>query len=91
MPARRAKPASIGVKPMNPKQRIAVIVMDLMLVAELAVCIFLGHRSPDDLTAFFLKTYLPAGATTVLLAWLLIRRWRDAPPADEGSLTENRS
>jgi hypothetical protein len=66
---------------MNLKQRIAVVVMDLMLVAELAVCIYLGHRTPDELTGFFLKTYLPAGGATVLAALLLIRRWRDAGAA----------
>lgn len=67
---------------MNTRQRIAVLAMDVLLLAELAVCLYLGRQSGDDLTAFFMKTYLPAAALTVVLAWLLIRLWRDGMPSD---------
>ena len=67
---------------MNIKQRVAVLVMDMMLLAELAVCMYLGQHRAGDLTGFFIKTYLPAAALTVLLAWLLIRCWRGGAASD---------
>jgi len=65
---------------MNLRQRAVVVVMDLLLVAELMVCMYLGQQQGDGLTVFFLKTYLPAGAVTVLTAWFLIRQLRDRMP-----------
>ena len=61
---------------MNLRQRAVVVAMDLLLLMELMVCIYLGQQQGDQLTVFFLKTYLPAAALTVLPAWYLIRRLR---------------
>ena len=61
---------------MNLGQKAVVVVMDILLLAELMVCMYLGQQQGDNMTVFFLKTYLPAGALTVLPAWYLIRRVR---------------
>jgi hypothetical protein len=67
---------------MNVKQRMAVLIMDVMLLLELAVCMYLGQHRAGDLTGFFVKTYLPVAAVTVILAWLLTRMWRGSATAD---------
>ena len=68
---------------MNLRQKTVVVLMDILLLTELMVCIYLGQQQGDQLTVFFLKTYLPAGALTVLPAWYLIRRLRSrALPLD---------
>ena len=68
---------------MNLRQRVVVVTMDILLLAELMMCMYLGQQQGDHLTVFFLKTYLPAGALTVLPAWYLIRRLgRRAQPLD---------
>lgn len=72
---------------MNLRQRAVVVTMDILLVAELAMCMYLGQQQGDGLTVFFLKTYLPAGALTVLPAWYLIRKLRDR--MDLGDAVEN--
>lgn len=69
---------------MNLRQRAVVVVMDILLLAELMVCMYLGQQQGDQLTAFFLKTYLPVGAMTVLPAWYLIRRLRSSGPPCDG-------
>ena len=69
---------------MNLRQRLVVVTMDILLLAELLVCMYLGQQQGDNLTVFFLRTYLPAGALTVLPAWFLIRRLRDRPDLSEG-------
>ena len=76
---------------MNGKQRMAVLVMDVMLVVELAVCMYLGQHKAEDLTGFFMKTYLPAAGVTVVLAWLLIRLWRDDLPGSARTAGQDRA
>ena len=61
-------------KPMNLKQRLVVIVMDLLLLAELAVAIYLGYQNQEQLTLIFLRTYVPAMAVTVVLARICFER-----------------
>ena len=75
---------------MNAKQRITVLVMDVLLLVELTVCIYLGQNSAWDLTGFFIKTYLPAAAATVVIALLLIRRWGDGMPVPDGDAGRER-
>lgn len=69
---------------MNLRQKAVVLTMDILLLAELMVCMYLGHQQGDQLTVFFLKTYLPAGALTVLPAWYLIRRLRSRVQPPDG-------
>jgi hypothetical protein len=69
---------------MNLRQKLVVVTMDILLLAELLVCMYLGQQQGDNLTVFFLKTYLPAGALTVLPAWFLIRRLRDRADLSDG-------
>ena len=55
-------------------QRAVVMVMNLLLLVELSVCMYLGQQDPDNLTLFFLKTFPPAAAATIIVARVLIRR-----------------
>lgn len=57
---------------MNIKQKIAVLTLDLALIAELFVAMYLAHQSPDDFNATFCKVFfsmlvptLAAGITTI--------------------------
>jgi len=59
---------------MNIKQKIVVMIMDLLILAELATCMYFGMRDPEALTLFFLKTYVPLLLATILAGRLLIRR-----------------
>lgn len=61
---------------LNKRQRAVAVIMNLLLLIELTVCMYLGQNDPDDLTMFFLKTFLPAAAVTLVTARLLIRRMR---------------
>ena len=65
-------------KEMNGKQRLVIVLMDILLLVELAVAIYLGQRSPDNIAVIFLKTYLPAMLVTVVLARICVKRLRTA-------------
>lgn len=72
----------------NLKQKIVVLVMDLMLLAELGYSIYLGATTGGDVTLVFLKNFVPAVILTVAGSRWLIRRWQTvaAPSADSQAL-----
>jgi len=59
---------------LNGKQRIVVVVMNLLLLAELTYCMYAGHQEPEYLAGYLLRTFLPMVLATVVLARLLIRK-----------------
>ncbi len=61
---------------LNARQRLVVVVMDVLLLAELAGCMFLASRTPELMAAQFLKTYVPLMLATVVGARLIMRRLR---------------
>ena len=68
---------------LNVSQRTVLVIMNLLLLIELTVCMYFGQQDPDNLTLFFLKTFLPAAAATLISARMLIRRLHkcDTDPA----------
>jgi len=68
----------------NLKQKLVVLVMDLMLLAELGYSIHLGVTTGGDVTLVFLKNFVPAVILTVVGSRWLIRRWQTvAVPSTE--------
>ncbi|NJB68057.1 hypothetical protein GGQ74_001730 [Desulfobaculum xiamenense] len=61
---------------LNARQRVVVVIMDIMLLLELCLCMYYGSAKAENLTIFFLKVYLPALLVTVITARIFIRRFR---------------
>jgi len=59
-------------------QRTVVFVM--MLLAELVWAMYHGQQDPENLTAIFLRTFIPSAAVTLVAARLLLRRLQPVPP-----------
>jgi hypothetical protein len=66
------------------RQRVVVVIMNLMLLAELTWAMYHGQQDPENLTAVFLRTFVPSAAVTVLAARFLLRRLQPAPQAPAG-------
>ena len=64
---------------MNRRQKLVVVVMDLLLLVELGYSIYRGQQPGADLTMVFLQYFVPSLIVTVALARRLIRRWQDDP------------
>lgn len=60
-------------------QRAVVFVMNLMLLAELTWAMYHGQQDPGNLTAVFLRAFIPAAAVTLIAARFLLRRLQPAP------------
>lgn len=69
-------------------QRVVVVALNVMLLAELTLAMYLCQQGPGDLTVIFLKTFLPLAAATLVAAKLILRRLRPAeqipPPVQPG-------
>jgi hypothetical protein len=61
---------------LNLKQKLVVLVMDLMLIGELGYSIYRGTHCGGDLTMVFLKNFVPAAVLTVLGSRWLMRRFQ---------------
>jgi hypothetical protein len=64
-------------------QRAVAVVMNLMLLAELTWAMYHGQQDPGNLTAVFLRTFIPLAAATLVAARYLLRRLQPAPGAPE--------
>ena len=65
-------------------QRTVVVLMNLMLVAELTWAMYHGQQDPENLTAVFLRTFIPSAAVTLIAARVLLRRLQPAPREPAG-------
>lgn len=61
---------------MNFKQKIVLIVMDILILIELMLSIYLGYRNQENITVIFLKTYIPAVIVTIIIGRVLIKKLR---------------
>lgn len=59
---------------MNTQRRLIILGMDVLLLAELTLCMYWSAPHGTAMAAIFLKTYLPMAAATVGTAWWLLRR-----------------
>ena len=70
---------------LNFSQRLAVIIMDVLLLVELCVCMYLAGRNMETMVPTFLKTYLPTALVTLVGARIIIRRL--GPPREAAETT----
>lgn len=69
---------------LNTRQRITIITMDILLIAELVFCIYYSHGDPDTMPVLFLRTYVPLCLVTLFACRYLVRRF-ESPAAEAGS------
>jgi hypothetical protein len=61
---------------MNFRQKVAVAILDIVVIAELCVSMYLASQEPDNLTPVFIKSFLSMVIPTLLLGKLVITRLR---------------
>lgn len=59
---------------MNFRQKMVVILVNVLLLGELTLSIYLGHQDPENITIIFLRTFIPLVLCTLVLARILIRK-----------------
>ncbi|WP_373497886.1 hypothetical protein [Desulfococcus sp.] len=59
---------------MSIQQRLIVVFLDILVLTELAGCLFWANQNPQDFTTTFLYSYLPMAFGTLVLGKLWIRK-----------------
>lgn len=70
--------AEIGIAD-SPRQWLLVIVMDMAVLAELCVAMYLAVASAEDFTATFMKAFFGMLIPTLVIGVLAKRRLRPTP------------
>ncbi|MBU4055067.1 MAG: hypothetical protein KKA41_11915 [Proteobacteria bacterium] len=71
---------------MNLHQKIIVVITDVLLLAEVCVCMYLcSQQSPENLTPTFIKNFAMMCVPTLIGAKILITRLR-SPEEAQGSV-----
>lgn len=65
---------------MNFRQKVAVAILDVVIIAELCVSMYLAAQDPDNLTPAFMKSFFTMVVPTLLLAKLIIGRLGSKEP-----------
>lgn len=61
---------------MNLRQKVAVGILDVVIIAEVCFSIYMGSRDPENLTPIFLKTFFILAIPTLIIARIIIKRMR---------------
>lgn len=73
----RAKPPP----PMNKRQKAAIIILDIIMIAQVAVAMGFAGANPDEFTPVFFKVFLAMFLPTIIIGFLVIRRMKT--PVDD--------
>ncbi len=60
----------------NFRQKMAVVILDILILAELTGCLYWSNRFGEELTRIFLSTYLPMVLVTMIIGKICISRLR---------------
>lgn len=63
-----------GGAKMNRKQKILVVFLDILILSELTLAMYLSAQSPEDFTGTFLRIFIPLAAATFILGMIGIRK-----------------
>jgi len=61
---------------MNTKQKIIVVIADILILAALAYSIMQGKSNPEYMTPIFFQNFIPLIIVTLIGAKILIKRFR---------------
>lgn len=61
---------------MNTKQKIIVVITDILILAALAYSIMQGKSNPEYMTPIFFQNFIPLIIITLIGAKILIKRFR---------------
>jgi uncharacterized membrane protein YhaH (DUF805 family) len=63
---------------MSPQQKIAVAIIDVLIIVELCISMYFAARNPDAMTPIFMKSFFAMLIPTLITATITVRRLRTA-------------
>jgi len=65
---------------LNGRQRLAVILLDVAMLAEVTLSVYMASRNPDEFTPVFMKVFFSMLIPTLIAGIYAIRRYRTRTP-----------
>ena len=65
---------------MNIRQRIAVAVVDLVILVEMCIGVYTANGDHDNFTPVFFKVFFSMLLPTLIVAWVAVRKLRSEDP-----------
>jgi len=67
----------LPVRELNTRQKIAVIVVDVLMLAEVCVAMYLANANPDVFTPTFMKSFFSMLVPTMIAGYVSVRLLRE--------------
>jgi len=76
---------------MNMKQRIVVIIADILLLAALTFSVYVAQQTPQEIAFAFMKTFIPMVICTLVMGRIFIKKFQsaDADSTDNNPALQN--
>ena len=68
---------------LNGRQRLSIIALDVALLAEVTVSVYMASRDPELFTPVFMKVFFSMALPTLIAGIYAIRRFRSRAPEVE--------
>jgi hypothetical protein len=65
---------------MNIQQKIVIAILDVVLIVELCIGMFFAQLDPANFTAAFCKSFFSMLIPTLILARIMVKRFRTVIP-----------
>ena len=67
---------------MNLKQRVVVIIADILLLCQLTYSVYVAQQMPEEIALVFMKTFFPMVLCTLVGGRYFVKKFR-SPVTDE--------
>ncbi|MEF3697197.1 hypothetical protein [Desulfolutivibrio sp.] len=75
----------LPARELNTRQKIAVITVDVLILAELCVAMYLANANPDVFTPTFMKSFFSMLVPTMIAGYVSMRLLREKQPQVESA------
>jgi hypothetical protein len=65
---------------MNMQQKMVIAIVDVVVIVELCIGMYMASSNPDNLTPAFVKSFFSMLIPTLIVAKLVINRFRSVSP-----------
>lgn len=79
---------AIPAPPMNKQQKMAIIILDILMIAQVAVALGMANSNPEHFTPMFFKVFFAMFIPTIIIGFSIIRRLKT--PVNEHDLQNSR-
>jgi hypothetical protein len=65
---------------MNMQQKIVIAILDVVMIVELCISMYLANSDPSNFTSAFCKSFFSMLIPTLVVARIMVKRFRAVTP-----------